>query len=240
MQGRCLGAVAEKLAIAVLCAGLFGVGILGIFLIVDLTKPWGGLSAADWAWMFIAWAGDTAIVYLVVEYIDERPWRRVKNKVMTVIKGELTGVAIDIGNVVGVSTIGVTLPADANEEEEQEAFRKARLDAMKELSENPSNISAAVQQQGFLFTGGYGPLFARRAERLGEFQLRYSRFLDAKLVMLMMDLEKHLETLDSDIAIVQKGVLLGSFYQDDAYLQLRALLKVIVTAAQRGEIEIAP
>lgn len=159
---------------------------------------------------------------------------------MTVIKGELTGIAIDIGNVVGVSTIGVTLPGDAPEEEEQEAFRRARLDAMKGLSENSGNIRATVQQQGFLFTGGYGPLFGNRAERLGQFQLRYSRFLGAELVILMMDLEKHLETLDSDIAIVQKGVLLGSFYQDDAYLQLRSLLKVIVTAAERGEIEIAP
>jgi hypothetical protein len=219
---------------------MLGVGICGIILTADFTKPWGGLSAADWGLLFVSWAGDVAIVYLVVEYIDEIAWKKVEIKVMELIRRELMGIAADIAIVSGVSPVATILPLDGTEEDEQDAYRRATLDRMKQFSADVAQIRTAVQSQGFLFVGGYGPLFSHRAQRLADFQIRYSRFLDAKLVMLMMDLEGHLKSLDSDVAIVQKKVLLASFYQDDAYHQLQALLKRIVIAAENNEIEIAP
>jgi hypothetical protein len=216
---------------------IFVIGIFGIALTADFGKPWGGLSAADWGWVFVSWAGDVAIVYLIVEYIDERGWKKVEAKVMQLIRRELTGIVIDIANASGASPVATFMPTDGTEEEERQALRKAELENMKRFAGDINNVRTEAQRQGVLFAGGYGPLFSHRADRLADFHLRYSRFLDPKLVGLMMDLEDHLEALDSDVAIVQKPVLLASTYREQAYRELQALLKRIVEAVESGEIE---
>jgi hypothetical protein len=226
-----------RLAITVLCAVMFGIGMSGIVLTADFTKPWGALSAADWGWTFVSWAGDVAIVYLVVEYIDGRAWKKVEVKVIGFIDRELTGIAVDIVNVTGVYPIATLLPGDATEEEERRAFREAAVENMKRFAGDINSIKAEVQNQGVLFVGGYGPLFSHRAERLADFQLRYSRFLDARLVGLMMDLEDHLKALHSDVALAQRPILLASSYQQEAYRELQALLRRIVEAVESDEIQ---
>jgi hypothetical protein len=230
--------VRPRLAIAILCAVMFGIGVYGIALAADFTKPWGGLSAADWGWVFVSWAGDVAIVYLVVEYVDQRAWKKVEVKVRDLIRRELSGIATDIANVSGVYPIATFLPIDGTKEDEREAYRKAALEKMKKFAADVSSIKEEVQRQGFLFAGGYGPVLSHRAERLADFQIRYSRFLDVKLVLLMMDLEEHLKALDSDVAIVQKHVLFSSLYEQQAYRALQALLKIIVEAVESKQVEL--
>jgi hypothetical protein len=233
-----LVAVRPRIVIAILCAVIFGIGAYGIALTADFTKPWGGLSAADWGWMLVSWAGDVAIVYLVVEYVDQRAWKKVQVKVMDLIRRELSGIMSDIANISGVYPIGTILPMDGTEKEEREAYRKAALEKMKKFAGDVSSIKGEVQQRGFLFTGGYGPVLSHRAERLADFQLRYSRFLDVKLALLMMDLEEHLKALDSDVAIVQKRVLFSGLYEEEAYRELQTLLKIIVEAVESKQVEL--
>jgi hypothetical protein len=228
--------VKPRLAIAILCVLMLVIGMCGIVLSADLTKPWDGFSAADWGWLFVSWAGDVAIVYLVVEFIDEREWRKVKVKVMEQIRRGLTGITLDIAMVSGVTPVATFLPPDGTKEDEREAIRKAELEKMKRFAGDINRIRTEVKRQGFLFAGGYGPLFSHRAEMLAAFQLRYSKFLDAKLIVLMMDLEDHLKMLQSDVTIVQKGSLLASAYEEDGYRVLQALLKRIVEAVENGEI----
>ena len=141
---------------------MFVIGIIGIGLTANLTKPWGGLSAADWGWVAISWAGDVAIIYLVVEYIDERAWKKVGSKVLKLIHTELTGIATDIKNVSGANVPVISLPSNATEQEEQALFRKAELAQMYRFAADINSIRTTVQNQGILLTGGYGPLFAHR------------------------------------------------------------------------------
>jgi hypothetical protein len=196
------------------------------------------LSAADWGWLLVSWAGDVAIVYLVVEYVDQRAWKKVEVKVMDLIRRELSGITTDIANVSGVYPIATFLPMNATEEDERGAYKKAALEKMKKFAEDISSIKEEVQRQGLLSAGGYGPVLSHRAERLADFQLRYSRFLDVKLVLLMIDLEEHLKALDSDVAIVQKRVLFSDLYEDYAYTELQALLKIIVEGVESEQVEL--
>ena len=78
----------------------------------------------------------------------------------------------------GADTTVASYPFRATREEEKQAWRDAALEQLKRLANNIDDIRRGVVDQGVLFQGGYGLLFAHRAERLADLQLRYSKFLD--------------------------------------------------------------
>ena len=53
-----------------------------------------------------------------------------------------------------------------------------------------------------------------------------------------MDLEDHLKSLDSDVAIIQKRGLLSDLYEQEAYRELHTLCQILVDGVERGQIEI--
>ncbi|MGA2783068.1 MAG: hypothetical protein ABSF09_00015 [Candidatus Bathyarchaeia archaeon] len=228
-----------KITISFLCLVLL---FTGLALTFNFTKPWYGLSAGDWGWVLISWAGDIAVVYLIIDFLllreDRLRWREVKDKINEQIERTLIGIAIDIENVSGVSPVVTFLPLNEDKKAEQQAWRNAHIEKMTTFVNDISNIRDEVKRQDMLFKGVYGLLFAHRAESLAALHLRYSKFLDPRLVVLMMDLEDHLRLLDSDLAITRKKGLLSSWYEEDAYRELQALLRIVVQAIQAGQIKL--
>ena len=199
---------------------------------------------------FLEWAGDVILVYLIIDILllrdDRRRWNDVKDRVLDLVRGELTGILIDVNSVTGAGIAPITLPRNASEEEEKTAYNKAILKEMKELSTDLDLLKKEVDPH--LLRGDFGTLFSDRAKSLGDLQLKYwSKFLEPRQMALIIDLQRLLESLDTHISITKKykqwgkkselSKWTGETFERLVYNDLANLLTVLSQNIDMGMIE---
>jgi len=222
---------------------------LGLLISGDVTGPLNWFHNQNLGYSLLGWTGDIVLVYFIVDTLllkeERHRWESVKDKVEKLVDAELTGILIDVNMVTGANVAVVTLPPDSTKREEVAALRKATLEKMKELIDDPDILRKEVDPH--LLRGDYGTLFANRARRLGDLQLKYwSKFLEPKQMALIIDLQRLLESLDTHIGIVVKyekwgrdselSKLTAREHEGYAFDTIKALLVILVENVELGMI----
>jgi hypothetical protein len=222
---------------------------LGALVSGDITGPINGFHNQSLGYTILGWTGEIVLLGFVVDTLllrdERRRWQSVKDKVAKLIDSELTGILIDVNMVTGAGVAVVTLPGNSTEQEEFSELRKATLQKMKELIDDPAILRKEVDPH--LFRGDYGTLFASRARHLGDLQLKYwSKFLEPEQMGLIIDLERLLRSLDTHIGIVVKydkwgqtselSKLTAREHEGYACDTLKALLALLVENVEAGTI----
>jgi len=225
---------------------LFGLAITG-----DIVGPICGFRNQDLGYMILAWSGDIFFVYLVIDLLllrEERlRWRDVKDKVLELVKSELTGILTEVNLVTHAAFAATWVQEGATTDEMKASFKKAVLQRMKDLSQDNERLKAEADMS--LLKGAYGTLFSDRAKRLGDLQLRYwSKFLEPEQMALIIDLQGCLESLHTHVLIASKYVQLSQqsesvdwtaeMYKDRVYKDLQSLLRMLSESVDKGMIEI--
>ena len=213
--------------------------------------PISGFHSQNLGYVMVGWTGDIVLVYFVVDTVllrDERNrWKVVKDKVRKLVDSELTGIVADVSLVTAASHEVVTLPVDSTGEEEVTALRHGQLEKMTQLSRDIGTLRQSVDTH--LFQGGYGSLFAHRAQNLDDLQLKYwAKFLEPEQMALIIDLQRLLESLDSDVRIVLKyeaapntsnlSKAMAKVYENYGYGTLKELMSLLVENVEQGMIPI--
>lgn len=216
--------------------------LVGIILGADLplSMNWINFSTAGWGQTLFSLGADIVMVYLVIELLllrdERRRWVAVEDRVNSLIGSELSGIVVDIWNVSGVYPVVTVLPDDSSKQ--AEAFQQAALAKMRRLTNDISALKHEAEEQNLLFKGAYGELFAHRAEKLGHLQLRYSfKFLEPKLMGVMIEVERLLKELDSDVRIYLKGGVFSEIYKEQGFLHLQDLLRILLGAIDDGMVK---
>ncbi len=237
-------------ALWIIACIVIAIAIAGLLVTGDVTGPLGGFRNQNLGYMFLAWAGDIFLVYMVIDILllkDERQrWKIVKDRAAQLVNRELTGILADVNLVTKASLVVVTLPADVTENEERTAVGKATLQRMKELSTDLDLLKKTVDP--LLLKGSYGALFSERAKGLGDLQLKYwSKFLEPEQMALIIDLQSQLESLDTHVSITVKytgwaqqselSKSTAKLYEEYVYRDLQTLLKIMSENIDKGMIE---
>jgi hypothetical protein len=236
--------------------------VFGLLITGDFGKPWSGM----WYFPGLGYALfdvglGALLIFIFVERLlsmerklvqdrERRRWDAIRDKVKKLIAAELSGIASEMINATNASQPAMAGPDATNEQIEEQA-RRATFKEMEKMSEDRELLRANAEQAALsILDRQYGDLFAQRAERLGDLQLRYwSHFLDPKTVAYLVDLEQALETLDIHTKITQRErqhparkrsieEALTGMYDQEVYRDLQTILKLIVEGVHENLIEI--
>ena len=190
---------------------IHGIALIGVTLAVlgfivaeaQTSLGWVGFPLSpDWGFTLVSFGGDIILVYCVVDVLllrDERKrWRAVEKQVEELIQEGLLDILVTVASQSGAFMAGLEMnPA-------WPINGPAMLDKMEELAQPKSRaeLRKATMIQA-LFDGNDRP-FHEKARKLQNLQFRYSaRLSEPDLISLMITLERQLENLDTDLAVVR-------------------------------------
>jgi len=207
--------------------------VIGLLLALDLPYTIWHLDfhAVEWGHTLLSLGADVFLVYIVVEVLllrdERRYWNSVQNKVKDLIEGEFLLLFTDL-TLLFPRMVRFLLSSDNPGEE--------ILTEMRSLMGNRSELEKAVDPD--LFQGRYSRVFSDRGRSLGNLQLRYSyRFLEPKLVNVMIDLENSLKDLGSSVSAVVNNPFRERDLKSFVFFNLEQLLRVLVQAVDDGVVK---
>ncbi|EMR74693.1 hypothetical protein MBGDF03_01049 [Thermoplasmatales archaeon SCGC AB-540-F20] len=166
-------------------------------------------------------------------------WSAVKEEVNKGLKIELSGLFTDI--MLPLERIdgryAIKLPKG---EDENEVFRKHRLEQFKKLVE-AEKIEFAEGYKKILADGGFGTLFKSRKDYLNEIEYKYSKHFDPDIILSIIKLQRYLRIIDTKINIKAKKHL--TFESDEKFFERLAelfhrVLKELYILYNKGLINI--
>ena len=139
------------------------------------------------------------------------------------------GITSDIKNVADVS-VAIFEPWGISKEEKAELHREAQLKEMERLARDLPALQAKVKQRAF--TNAWARVFSERRNRLDGLEDNYANFLEAELVILLIDLQEGLDHLETHIDIVVNQPLMAGLYAPEVYKDIQFLLEKLANAAR--------
>jgi hypothetical protein len=138
------------------------------------------------------------------EYDKWKKWKIIRTKVMQELNDELSSLLTDIRLICDLSSIIVS----QEELSTEEIIRKDNQQTVENLrsSVQNENLKISPDWEKHLLEGQFGDLFKRRETFLNQFQLKYMDFLDANVIISLIDIQKALHRVDQDIRIRNKRI----------------------------------
>lgn len=150
----------------------------------------------------------SALTILVLDqlwFAEERhKWKKIKGKVNDMLCSEISDIFADF-SVILIPPKVFTMESGSEERQQAELMRKTREHQMSELSRLAEGDWKQTKQilieEQHLLNGDYGKLFEHRYANLNDIELKYGKFLEPSKLDPMIDLERLLESLSSNINV---------------------------------------
>ncbi len=189
-------------------------------------------------------SGLTILVLDRLWFAEERhKWKKIKGKVNDMLCSEISDIFADFSTIL-IPIKAFTLESQGEEEEQAELMRKTKEYQMSELNRlaqgDWKQIKQILIEEQHLLNGGYGKLFEHRYANLNDIELKYGKFLEPSKLDPMIDLERLLQSLSSNINVRLKlktqplGAALVPSSDDKISYRVHEILKTLSELKEIG------
>ena len=162
-------------------------------------------DAAFGIFVTVMGSGLTILVLDQLWFAEERRmWKKIKDKVNDMLCSEISDIFADFSSIL-ISPKAFTIESEGEEEKQAELIRKIKEYQMSELSRlvqgDWKQTKQTLIEEQHLLNGDYGKLFEHRYANLNDIELKYGKFLEPSKLDPLIDLERLLESLSSNINV---------------------------------------
>lgn len=182
----------------------------------------------------------TGVTILVLDQIwfaeERRKWQKIKDKVNDLLSDEISDIFADFSLIL-IPPKAFTIESEDPTQQIEELNWKTREYQMAELNRLAQGDWQQVKQilitEQHLLQGEYGGLFDRRYANLNDIELKYSRFLEPSKLRPLIDLERLLKSLSSNIRVRLKlktqpvGQALIPSFDDKIFYRVYEIMKTL-------------
>lgn len=175
----------------------------------------------------------TGLTILVLDKLfnaeEKKKWKAVKNDVNILLKEELSAIFIDFAGIlippVVVSAITPNQIATMTNQH--------RLRELTNIAEgNITVVENRLRAEQHLLNGEYGNIFRRRYENISDIELKYGKFLEPETLRPMINLERLLKSLQSNINVKlklagQTGAFLIPSVEQKIFMRTHDIMKTL-------------
>jgi hypothetical protein len=150
----------------------------------------------------------TGLVILVLDQIwfaEERTkWKKIRNEVNDMLSNEISDIFADFALIL-IQPKVFSLKAEDPVLQIEELNKKTKEYQLRELNALAlggwQEVKRRLIAEQHLLDGEYGGLFDRRYANINDIELKYSKFLEPSQLKLLIDLERLMKSLASNIAV---------------------------------------
>ena len=166
------------------------------------------VTPTDAAFKIFVTVMGSALTILVLDQLwfaeERKKWKKIKDKVNGMLCSEISDTFADFAMIL-IPPEAFTIESEGEEEKQAELMRKTREHQMSELNRlaqgDWKQIKQTLIEEQHLFNGDYGRLFEHRYANLNDIELKYGKFLEPSKLDPLIDLERLLESLSSNINV---------------------------------------
>ena len=207
-------------------------------------------DAAFGIFIEILGSGLTILVLDKIWHYEERKrWKEVKDDVLKLLSEEITEIFVDFASIL-IPPIVVSISSDEEQSEEavlREMRQKTNEHRLNELSRLASGsvdeIRRKLLEEGHLLDGEYGDLYNKRYSNLNDIDMKHGKFLDPSILKPLINLERLLKSLSSNIRVRQKlregtGAFLVPSVEEKIFHRVHEILKILEKCKNIGLLKL--
>lgn len=166
------------------------------------------VSPADASFNLFVEILGTGVTILVLDQIwfaeERRRWQKIKDKVDYLLSDEISEIFTDFSSIL-IPLRAFVIKSEDPTKQIEELEQKTKEYQMAELNRlaqgNWEQVKQILIKEQHLLEGKYGGLFDTRYSNLNDIELKYSKFLEPSKLKPLIDLERLMKSLSSNIRV---------------------------------------